>query len=95
MQFPIKVYRVAEQSMEPAVPEGSYVVVNRWGSRFARGDIVVLRSPEDNLTLVKRIDRFIGDRVFALGDNKGKSRDSRAFGAVRKQDIMGKVLFIL
>ena len=95
MRFPIKVYRVAEQSMEPTVPEGSYAVVNRWSSRFARGDIIVLRSPEDGLALIKRIDRFIGDRIFALGDNKAKSRDSRTFGAVRKQDIIGKVLFVL
>ncbi len=34
-----------------------------------------------------------GDRYFVLGDNRGRSRDSRQFGAVAGEAIVGKVLF--
>lgn len=33
------------------------------------------------------------DEYFVMGDNRGSSRDSRSFGAVNKNFIIGKVLF--
>lgn len=36
----------------------------------------------------------LGDKeIFVIGDNRGNSEDSRHFGAVRTEDIKGKVLF--
>ena len=98
--FPLRRFRVADASMQPALHPGDYVVVNTWAyrSRPPRvGDIVVLRHPrEPALHLVKRVaDIPSKDEVFVLGDDATRSEDSRAFGTVRREMLVGKVWFRL
>lgn len=95
MKFPIKIYRVAEQSMEPSIEEGAYIVVNRNYWRLARGDAVVLKDPESSAVLVKRISSISGSRIFVIGDNRALSRDSRNFGEVGRRDLVGKVMLVI
>ncbi len=94
-RFPIRVYRVAERSMEPSIAEGSYAVVNCLARRFAPGDVVVLRNPEGGSVLIKRIGRIAGGRLFVVGDNSAASRDSRSFGAVKPDSVLGKVVLVV
>ena len=73
------------------------MLVNRLAYRRADprpGDLVVVRDPRQrSRVLLKRIDRAAGDgRWLVLGDNAAASTDSRAFGAVDKEQIVGKVL---
>lgn len=82
--------------MEPELSPGDFVVVNRWSYRFRRperGDVVVLRDPESPTRyLVKRIaDGANGGAYFVTGDNAAESRDSRTFGPVPRDLIVGKV----
>ncbi len=59
------------------------------------GDIVVLREPDAQLTFaVKRVASLEpnGD-VIVSGDNPNVSRDSREFGPVPRQLIVGRVMF--
>jgi signal peptidase I len=94
-------------SMEPAIRPGNVLVVNRlaYGFRlpWARsyllrwsmpeiGDVLVFYTPEGQ-TVVKRCAGFAGEGEFiALGDNRLQSYDSRSYGPVEADNIIGKVL---
>lgn len=96
-------YVVEGDSMEPAYSAGERIVVNR--AAYLRrgpaiGDVVIVRDPEQRgRMLLKRIaaDPAGGTtprgRYFVLGDNEAASRDSRAFGPVKRRAIVGKAWF--
>jgi len=94
--FPFRRFRVEDDSMWPSLEPGDYVLVNRWAYRFrspARGDVVVVQDPDrSDRFLVKRISES-GDaaRVEVAGDNAARSRDSRSFGPIAREKIVGKV----
>ncbi len=94
--LPLARYQVEGESMSPSLSPGERVVVNRaayWLSRPRPGDLVVVRDPRQrDRLLLKRIDRSIGDDEWAvLGDNRVASTDSRAFGPVGRELVVGKV----
>lgn len=81
----------------PALSPGERVLVNRaayWLGRPRTGDVVVVRDPRDrDRLLIKRIDAPAGDDAWLVrGDNAIASTDSRAFGPVRRELVVGKVL---
>ncbi len=90
----IKIFKVAERSMHPAIEEGSYILVNCADKKVRSGDVVVLKSPENHLVLVKRVKTVKGGKIFVEGDNKKESRDSRKFGYVELKQVIGKVIFV-
>jgi len=55
------------------------------------GDVIVFFTPEGKLA-VKRCVRIEGKVFFAEGDNVPASYDSRAYGPVPAENIIGKVL---
>lgn len=94
--FPFRRFRVEDDSMRPTLAPGDFVLVNRWAYRFrppARGDVVVVRDPETpERFLVKRVSQAAGPTSIRLaGDNEALSRDSRSFGPVPRDRIVGKV----
>lgn len=96
--LPFGRYRVEGESMTPALAPGERVVVNRaayWFSQPRVDDLVVLRDPRDaNRLLIKRIESDFGPGEWLVrGDNPSASTDSRAFGPVPRDLILGKVLF--
>jgi nickel-type superoxide dismutase maturation protease len=96
--FPFARYRVEGESMAPALSPGERVFVNRavyWFSRPRPGDRVVVRDPrQPDRLLLKRIDRPDGSGGWlVLGDNPHASTDSRQFGPVGRELILGKVWF--
>ena len=96
--LPFARYRVAGQSMAPSLSADERVVVNKLAYRFSKprpGDLVVLRDPrQPERLLLKRIDREAGeDGWLVLGDNPAASTDSRQFGPVGPELIIGKVWF--
>lgn len=88
-------FRVQDGSMEPTLKSGDYVIVNRLSYVFRKpslGDVVVVRNPEDKEKfLIKRIQEIKNSEYFVIGDNKELSRDSRHFGAIKKDLLIGKV----
>ena len=94
--FPFRRFRVEDESMRPTLEPGDYVLVNRWAYRFrppSAGDLVVVSDPESSERfLVKRVFDAVGPTQIRLaGDNELLSRDSRAFGPVPVERIVGKV----
>ena len=82
--------------MQPTLEPGDYVLVNRWAYRTrapSPGDLVVVEDPEvPTRFLIKRVSETFGDREVRLtGDNEAVSRDSRTFGSVALERIVGKV----
>ncbi len=70
----------------------------RWNEP-APGDLLVFRDPFDGNRKVKRCssiesgsNRTEGKRVFLVGDNSGVSVDSRFFGPVPVEKVVGKVI---
>lgn len=77
-----------------------------WKNAPQNGDIVIVREPIDNIQVVKRIVGTPGtaitieDKTFMLkedeyyieGDNRDNSIDSRAYGPIRSERIIGKVI---
>jgi signal peptidase I len=101
-------FMIAEgQSMMPAITSGSVLLVSRlsYGLRVPltgrylfrwsqphEGDVVVFYTPQGEIA-VKRCARITEKNEFiALGDNSLDSYDSRSYGPVPIQYILGKVL---
>ncbi|MDR2659491.1 MAG: signal peptidase I [Spirochaetaceae bacterium] len=97
------------ESMEPAIRNGSVLIINRLAYGFRQpmhnnyllrwalpdeGNVVIFYTPAGDLA-VKRCVKVLNDgRFIALGDNIGGSYDSRSYGPVPLDNIVGKVIGI-
>lgn len=96
MKLPVARFKVKDRSMEPALREGASVLVNRWAYLLrepAVGDVVVAKHPTEERFLVKRVAKGEPGGCVLIGDNEDYSVDSREFGPVDNDLIVGKVLF--
>ncbi|MGI9197317.1 MAG: nickel-type superoxide dismutase maturation protease [Candidatus Nanopelagicales bacterium] len=83
---------VSGDSMAPTLREGQWWVA--WRTRTCRpGDIVVMEHPEhDGLLAAKRAIRHEDGGWWVEGDNPDHSRDSRHFGPVPDERIVGRLV---
>ena len=91
---------VSGRSMEPTLQPGDWLLATRAG-RVKRGSVVVLRHPQRDLDLVKRVTGVPGDVIegaalgpdeyLVSGDNSAASTDGRAFGPIGRSAIEGIV----
>jgi nickel-type superoxide dismutase maturation protease len=100
MRWPLWRVAVAEQSMEPALHPGDWLIVYRTiargrSLRVRPGQVVVARHPErPDMLIVKRAARRERDGWWLESDNPAAgAMDSRAFGAVLPSLIEGRVLW--
>jgi signal peptidase I len=95
-------------SMSPAIKNGAVLVVMRLAYGFrpplsgkylcrwaepSAGDVVVFYTPYGDLA-VKRCAEADGALFTALGDNSASSFDSRSYGSVPIDNILGRVIGI-
>jgi nickel-type superoxide dismutase maturation protease len=81
--------------MEPTFYDGDIVLVNRMSYLFTKPqikDIVAVIDPRDKKVLIKRIENTENNKYFVSGDNKLHSTDSRQFGMIGIDGIVGKVI---
>ena len=89
-------FRVNGASMAPLLKAGDEVLVDPGAYRRAGprpGDIVVTRHPyRSDLSMVKRVARVLENGHCHLeGDNPSESTDSRSFGSLPPELIVGRV----
>lgn len=83
--------------MFPTLESGQEVLVNRLSyviTRPREKEIIAIKDPRDKKILIKRITKIENGRLYVMGDNKSESMDSRHFGWIGKDAIIGKVIYI-
>ena len=92
----VRTYVVSGRSMLPSYREGDWLVLRTrapGASTPRRGQVVVARIPGD-IEAIKRIRLVDSEgRAWLQGDNADESTDSRDFGPVSPDAIVGRVLF--
>lgn len=80
--------------MLPTLTNGQDVISFNWaylGTKPKVGDVVVIEV--DGREIIKRVVEVNGKQVLVEGDNKDESTDSRNFGPVDMDKIIGKVVY--
>ena len=110
LKFFILDFMVAEgHSMTPAIKPGTVLFVCRifygirlpWPGKYIlqwrevrEGDVVVFYTPHGDIAVKRLVEVLPDGMFFALGDNGAQSYDSRNYGSVQKNNIIGRVLWI-
>lgn len=93
--IPLGIAVVSGVSMVPAYHDGDRLLV-RYGGRVRTGDAVIARDPRlPERILVKRVAHRAADGWWLLADNPYAPGDSRQFGAVPDELVLGRVLLRL
>ena len=77
--------------MCPTLKAGQDVLVWCWFYNPKKGDLAVFKN--NGKDMIKRIQNAFGCKYFVIGDNKKESIDSRSFGWISKDQIIGKVIW--
>lgn len=87
-----KTFRVEGDSMFPILKNGDLVLINP-DFEPKSGDIVLADHPyQKSVKIIKRIKEITAEnRYFLIGDNVKESTDSRSFGTIAKDNIIGKI----
>jgi len=85
---------VRGHSMEPALREGDWLLVIPPRRAPRKGDVVLVRDPREKARLLlKRVAAVTGEGVVVAGDHVDHSTDSRVFGALPLNDVVGRAAF--
>ena len=94
-----RLFQVEGNSMLPSFPPGQRLLVKmlpQSGKSPSPGSVVICRHPNDtNLVLTKRVWQSNGDWLELRGDNPEASTDSRQFGKVPLNSVIGVVTAVI
>ncbi|MDR0635452.1 MAG: signal peptidase I [Treponema sp.] len=95
------------QSMSPTIQPGTVLMVDRcyyglrfpWSERYLffwampkEGDVVIFYTPMGDIAVKRCAGITSSGKFIALGDNSLQSYDSRSYGPIPIDNIIGKVL---
>lgn len=97
--LPIQRFTVSGNSMLPTLKPGQDVLVLCWFYKLKVGGLVAFK--KDSKEMIKRVRQLSSDLpvrqagrgMFVQGDNSKESTDSRKFGPIKKEEIIGKVIW--
>lgn len=87
--------RVEGRSMLPTLQIGDHLIVDPRAYRSCApraGEVVIARHPLEERELVKRVERVEAAGLWLASDNPAEGNDSRHFGAIAPDSILGKVV---
>jgi signal peptidase I len=90
-------YKISGHSMEPFLKNGDKILISGLWYLFKNpkiNDIVAFKEKNGEV-LIKRIKEVKNGRFFVSGDNKKDSLDSKDFGYISKEYIIGKLIYKL
>jgi signal peptidase I len=91
----LRLLKIRGDSLTPEYQNGDFVFISKIPFFFtppSPGDIIAFQQPGYGL-LIKRIQQITPDgRIEAIGSHP-ESIDSRVFGAVKKEAVLGKVVW--
>jgi nickel-type superoxide dismutase maturation protease len=91
---PISKFKIHGESMYPTFKPGQEIISFNWaylGKKPKVGEIIVIKY--SGKEIIKRVKKVEGEEVFVEGDNKDESTDSRHFGSVKVENVVGKVIY--
>jgi nickel-type superoxide dismutase maturation protease len=92
----LRVIRVTGESLSPEYGEGDYVVLTTipfFLNRIRVGDVIVFRHPEVGV-MIKKVSAFeAGEGGYLVSGMHAHSVDSRQFGPVAREAVIGKVIW--
>jgi signal peptidase I len=91
----LRILKVMGDSLTPEFHQGDFVLVSKIPFLFvppSTGDVIAFHQPGYGL-LIKRIQNLNLDGGVNVIGNHPESIDSRVFGSVRREDIIGKVIW--
>lgn len=80
--------------MLPTFHSGQDIISFNWaylGRKPKMGDVIVIK--KDGKEMIKRIQKVRDREVIVTGDNSKESTDSRDFGPIKVDQIVGKVVY--
>ena len=92
----LRLLKIRGFSLHPGLQAGDYVLaagVPFPMGKIKVGDVIVFRQPQYG-TLIKRVQQVLeGGRAFEVLGTQIDSTDSRDFGPVPKEQVIGKVIW--
>ncbi len=85
------VRRIVGNSMLPALEDGQFVLISRRLNKNLNNQVVIVS--HQGIDKIKRVSFSSKDEVYLLGDNLNHSTDSRQFGLVAKENIIGRLIW--
>lgn len=99
--FGFAFYHIPSESMNPTLRSGDVALVDTWAYKQhapAINDILIVKRSATGLVLAKRLKdiRKLVDQteLYVVGDNQNYSIDSRRFGWITDEYLIGEVKFI-